>query len=135
MKKLKVATILGTRPELIRLSVIISKCDQFFEHSLIHTGQNFDFELNEIFFKDLSLKKPDYFLNSAKDNFAETLLRLSSILDSCGQLCDFSIIPKPLPEFVEADVNPTSIGLPFTSLTQLSLIITFHAKDEPSQSS
>ena len=73
MKKLKVATILGTRPELIRLSVIISKCDQFFEHSLIHTGQNFDFELNEIFFQELKIRKPDHFLKVAGDSLGETL--------------------------------------------------------------
>ena len=73
MKKLKVATILGTRPELIRLSVIINKCDQFFDHSLIHTGQNYDFELNEIFFKDLKIRKPDHFLEVAGNSLGETL--------------------------------------------------------------
>ena len=62
MKKIKLVTVVGTRPELIRLSVIINKCDQFFEHILIHTGQNYDFELNEIFFKELNIRKPDYFL-------------------------------------------------------------------------
>ena len=73
MKKLKLATIVGTRPELIRLSVIINKCDQFFEHSLIHTGQNYDFELNEIFFKELNIRKPDHFLEVAGNNLGETL--------------------------------------------------------------
>ena len=61
--KLKVATIVGTRPELIRLSVIIRKFDNFFDHILIHTGQNYDYELNEIFFKELDIRKPDFFLN------------------------------------------------------------------------
>ena len=73
MKKLKVATIIGTRPEIIRLSECIKKCDQFFEHILIHTGQNYDYELNEIFFKDLGLRKPDYFLNVAGRHIGETI--------------------------------------------------------------
>ena len=62
MKKIKLVTVVGTRPELIRLSVIINKCDQFFEHILIHTGQNYDYELNEIFFEELGIRQPDYFL-------------------------------------------------------------------------
>mgnify|MGYP001357189162 CR=1 FL=1 len=66
MKKLKLATIVGTRPELIRLSVIINKCDKFFEHSLIHTGQNYDFELNEIFFKERAQERERYFWNQEK---------------------------------------------------------------------
>ena len=73
MKKLKLATVVGTRPELIRLSVLITKCDQFFEHTLIHTGQNYDFELNEIFFKELSIRKPDYFLEVVGDSLGDTL--------------------------------------------------------------
>ncbi|MGQ7853155.1 non-hydrolyzing UDP-N-acetylglucosamine 2-epimerase [Pedobacter sp. WC2501] len=73
MKKLKVATIVGTRPEIIRLAECIKKCDQFFEHILIHTGQNYDYELNEIFFEDLELRKPDYFLSVAGKNLGETI--------------------------------------------------------------
>lgn len=73
MKKSKVMTILGTRPEIIRLSECIKKCDAFFEHTLVHTGQNYDFELNEIFFQDLGLRKPDYFLNVAGKNVGETI--------------------------------------------------------------
>tara|TARA_B100001175_G_C19514304_1_gene646175 strand:- start:1387 stop:2505 length:1119 start_codon:yes stop_codon:yes gene_type:complete len=73
MKKLKVVTIVGTRPELIRLSVIIRKCDEFFDHILIHTGQNYDFELNEIFFKELKIRKPDYFLEVVGNDLGETL--------------------------------------------------------------
>ena len=57
MKKLKLVTIIGTRPEIIRLSLIIKKCDKFFDHTLIHTGQNFDYNLDKIFFKYLSLFK------------------------------------------------------------------------------
>ena len=71
--KLKVATIVGTRPELIRLSVIIRKFDKFFEHILIHTGQNYDYELNEIFFKELEIRKPDFFLNVPGKNLGHTL--------------------------------------------------------------
>lgn len=73
MNKTKVMTILGTRPEIIRLSECIKKCDTFFEHTLVHTGQNYDFELNEIFFQDLGLRKPDYFLNVAGKNVGETI--------------------------------------------------------------
>ena len=62
MKKLKLMTIVGTRPEIIKLSAIIKKCDQYFEHILVHTGQNYDYELNQIFFEELGLRAPDYFL-------------------------------------------------------------------------
>lgn len=73
MKKLKVATILGTRPEIIRLAECIKKCDTYFDHILIHTGQNYDYELNEVFFEDLGLRKPNYFLNVAGNNLGETI--------------------------------------------------------------
>ena len=73
MKKLKLVTIVGTRPELIRLSIIIRKCDQFFEHVLIHTGQNYDYELNEIFFNELEIRKPDHFLEVAAVNLGATI--------------------------------------------------------------
>lgn len=73
MKKLKVATIVGTRPEIIRLAECIKKCDQFFDHILIHTGQNYDYELNEIFFEDLEIRKPDFFLNVAGKHLGETI--------------------------------------------------------------
>ena len=73
MKKIKLAIIVGTRPELIRLSIIIKKCEEFFDNILIHTGQNYDFELNEIFFKDLNIREPDYFLKVVGDNLGDTL--------------------------------------------------------------
>lgn len=73
MNKLKVVTILGTRPEIIRLTECIKKCDKYFEHILIHTGQNYDYELNEIFFENLELRKPDYFLNVAGKHLGETI--------------------------------------------------------------
>lgn len=73
MKKLKVATIVGTRPEIIRLSRVIVKLDEYCDHVLIHTGQNYDYELNEIFFNDLDIRKPDYFLSAAGQSGAETI--------------------------------------------------------------
>ena len=66
-------TIVGTRPEIIRLSRTISKLDQFCEHVLVHTGQNYDYELNEVFFSDLGIRKPDIFLEAAGKNAAETI--------------------------------------------------------------
>ena len=71
--KLKVMTILGTRPEIIRLSACIKACDKYFNHLLVHTEQNWDYTLNEIFFKDLGLKKPDYYLDSAGNTLGETM--------------------------------------------------------------
>lgn len=72
-KKMKVMTILGTRPEIIRLSSTLKKCDQYFDHILVHTGQNWDYTLNEIFFEDLGLRPPDYFLESAGAHLGETM--------------------------------------------------------------
>jgi len=73
VKKLKLMTVVGTRPEIIRLSRIMSACDQYFDHVLVHTGQNYDYELNEIFFTDLGIRKPDHFLNAAGATGAETI--------------------------------------------------------------
>lgn len=73
MKMLKVMTIVGTRPEIIRLSECIKACDQYFEHVLVHTGQNWDYELNQVFFDDLGLPEPGYFLESAGDTLGETM--------------------------------------------------------------
>ena len=73
MKKLKIATVVGTRPEIIRLACVIKKLDEHCEHILIHTGQNYDYELNEIFFDDLGIRKPDYFLDAAGATGAETI--------------------------------------------------------------
>ncbi len=70
---IKVMTIVGTRPEIIKLSRVISQMEKYSHHTLVHTGQNYDYELNEIFFNDLNVKKPDYFLNAAKQNVAETI--------------------------------------------------------------
>ncbi len=73
MKKIKVATIIGTRPEIIRLAECIRLCDKYFDHRLIHTGQNYDYELNEIFFRDLRLRKPDFFLTVSGKHLGETI--------------------------------------------------------------
>jgi UDP-N-acetylglucosamine 2-epimerase (non-hydrolysing) len=73
MKKLKVMTVVGTRPELIRLSRVLAKLDQHCEHLLVHTGQNYDYELNEIFFSDLGIRQPDVFLEAAGGGAAETI--------------------------------------------------------------
>lgn len=73
MKKIKLVTILGTRPEIIRLSSVIKKCDKEFDHVLVHTGQNYDYELNQIFFEELGLKKPDYYLSCVGKNLGETI--------------------------------------------------------------
>jgi len=73
MSKLRVLTVVGTRPEIIRLSRVISRLEQDFEHRLAHTGQNYDFELNQVFFQDLEMRKPDYFLEAVSDSLAESL--------------------------------------------------------------
>lgn len=68
MKKLKVVSVVGTRPEIIRLSRVLARLDDYCDHVLIHTGQNYDYELNQVFFDDLDVRKPDYFLNSASNS-------------------------------------------------------------------
>ena len=83
IKQLKVATVIGTRPEIIRLSRVLARLDQTCEHVLIHTGQNYDYELNQIFFDDLGIRKPDYFLDSAKgsNSAAQTIANLIASVD------------------------------------------------------
>jgi len=73
MDKLKVMTIIGTRPEIIRLSACIKACDKYFNHILVHTGQNWDYNLNQVFFEDLELRAPDFYLESAGANLGETM--------------------------------------------------------------
>jgi UDP-N-acetylglucosamine 2-epimerase len=84
--KLKVLTLVGTRPEIIKLSAVIKRLDQDCHHILVHSGQNYDFELNQVFFNDLGLRSPDYFLNSAGKNACETianvLLKADAVLES-----------------------------------------------------
>ncbi|MBN1777197.1 MAG: UDP-N-acetylglucosamine 2-epimerase (non-hydrolyzing) [Clostridiales bacterium] len=78
MSRLKLMTILGTRPEIIRLSAVMRCADRYFDHVIVHTGQNYDAELNEIFFRDLELRKPDYYLNAVGAGLGETMGRIIS---------------------------------------------------------
>lgn len=73
MNKLKLMTIVGTRPEIIRLSAVIKKCDKYFDQILVHTGQNYDYELNQVFFDDLGLRAPDFYLNAVGSDLGETV--------------------------------------------------------------
>lgn len=73
MNMLKLMTIVGTRPEIIKMSEIIKKCDKYFDHVLVHTGQNYDYTLNKIFFEDLGLREPDYYLEVVGDNLGQTM--------------------------------------------------------------
>lgn len=73
MKKIKLMTIVGTRPEIIRLSQVIKKCDKYFEQILVHTGQNYDYNLNQVFFDDLALRAPDYYLEAVGGDLGETI--------------------------------------------------------------
>lgn len=82
MKKLKIMTVIGTRPEIIRLSRVMAKLDEYCDHVIVHTGQNYDYELNEIFFKDLEVRKPDHFLNAAGSNAAETIGKIIIGIDA-----------------------------------------------------
>jgi len=84
VKKMNVMTVVGTRPEIIRLSRVMAALDRYADHTLVHTGQNYDYELNEVFFSDLEIRKPDHFLNAAGANAAETIgntiIRLDPVL-------------------------------------------------------
>ncbi len=99
MTLLKVMTIVGTRPEIIRLSRIVAKLDKFTDHILVHTGQNYDYELNEIFFDDLELRKPDYFLNASDSSPIKTI---GKILISIDELIEMI---KPEAILVLGDTN------------------------------
>ncbi|WP_078127417.1 non-hydrolyzing UDP-N-acetylglucosamine 2-epimerase [Leptospira alexanderi] len=93
MKKLKVSTIIGTRPEIIRLSRVLVKLDQYCDHVVIHTGQNYDYELNEIFFNDLEIRKPDHFLNAAGTSGATTIGNVIIKVDELlSQICPDAVL-------------------------------------------
>jgi UDP-N-acetylglucosamine 2-epimerase len=85
MKKLKVMTVVGTRPEIIRLSRVLERLDHYTDHVLVHTGQNYDYELNQVFFDDLDLRSPDYYLDAAGESLAETIgqiiIKIDPLLD------------------------------------------------------
>ncbi|WP_337911266.1 non-hydrolyzing UDP-N-acetylglucosamine 2-epimerase [Vibrio cholerae] len=106
MNKLKVMSVVGTRPEIIRLSRVLAKLDEHCEHILVHTGQNYDFELNEVFFNDLGVRKPDFFLNAAGKNAAETIGQVIITVDQ--------VLEKVKPEamLVLGDTNSCISAIP-----------------------
>ncbi|MEY4751127.1 MAG: hypothetical protein RIQ60_3341 [Pseudomonadota bacterium] len=106
VKKLKVMTVVGTRPEIIRLSRVMARLDEHCEHVLVHTGQNYDYELNQIFFDDLGIRKPDYFLNAAGQTGAETIGKVIIGVDSV--LADV----RPQALLVLGDTNSCMAALP-----------------------
>ena len=106
MKKIKVMTVVGTRPEIIRLSRVIARLDEYCEHVLVHTGQNYDYELNQIFFDDLGIRKPDHFLNAAGGGAAETIGKVIIAVD--GVLAT----EKPDALLVLGDTNSCMAVLP-----------------------
>ncbi len=99
MAKLKLMTIVGTRPEIIRLSECIKACDKYFNQILVHTGQNWDYTLNQVFFDDLGLRAPDYYLNSVGDDLGETM---GNIISESYKLM---VKEKPDAVFVLGDTN------------------------------
>ena len=92
MKKLKVMTVIGTRPEIIRLSEVIKKCDKYFDQVLVHTGQNYDYTLNQIFFEDLGLRQPDYYLDAVGENLGQTM---GNIIAKSYELMEKENKPEP----------------------------------------
>ena len=99
MRKLKVMTVLGTRPEIIRLSETIKACDRYFEHILVHTGQNYDPKLKDVFFEELGLRQPDYYLECAGEHLGETM---GSILSKTYEVM---VREKPDAVLVLGDTN------------------------------
>lgn len=116
MNKLKLMTVVGTRPEIIRLSRVMQACDKYFEHTLVHTGQNYDYELNEIFFNDLGIRKPDHFLNAAGVTGAETI---GNVIIGVDKILD-KVQPEAL--LVLGDTNSCMAVLP----AKRRMIPTFH---------
>lgn len=106
MKKLKVITVVGTRPEIIRLSRVMAKLDQYCDHIIVHSGQNYDYELNEIFFLDLGIRKPDYFLGAAGKNASETIGKIIISVDEVFEK------EKPDAMLVLGDTNSCLAALP-----------------------
>ena len=90
--KMKVMTVVGTRPEIIKLSAVIRELDKYTDHVLVHTGQNYDYELNEIFFKDLGLRKPDYFLDAVGTTPVKTVAKVIEKMDELIELNDLALL-------------------------------------------
>lgn len=107
-EKFKVITVLGTRPEIIRLSRVIDALDRYCHHILVHTGQNYDYELNKVFFDDLGLREPDYFLNCAQDKLSVA----STIGEIISRVDEVLEIEKPLAMLVLGDTNSCLAVLP-----------------------
>lgn len=116
MKKLKLMTIMGTRPEIIRLSEMIRKFDKYFDHILVHTGQNYDYSLNKVFFEDLGLREPDFYLNVVGKDLGETM---GNVLAS-----SYSLMVEQKPDAVFA-LGDTNSCLSIISAKRLH-IPTFH---------
>ena len=108
MKKMKVMTVVGTRPEIIRLSRVVEKLDLYCNHVLVHTGQNFDYELNQVFFDDLGMRKPDHFLNSAvgSNSAAKTIGNVISAVD------DVLVNECPEAVLILGDTNSSLAAIP-----------------------
>jgi UDP-N-acetylglucosamine 2-epimerase len=106
MKKIKIMTVVGTRPEIIRLSRVMAKLDAHCDHVIVHTGQNYDYELNQIFFDDLKIRKPDHFLNAAGANAAETI---SNVI---GNIDKYMFLEKPDALLVLGDTNSCLAVIP-----------------------
>ena len=103
---IKVLTLVGTRPEIIRLSRIIDKLDKYTDHLFVHTGQNYDFELNEIFFNDLEIRKPDIFLDAAGKTPAKTIGNVINLID--GVISE----QKPDAILILGDTNSSLAAIP-----------------------
>jgi UDP-N-acetylglucosamine 2-epimerase len=116
MRKLKVMTVVGTRPEIIRLSRVVARLDEYCDHIVVHTGQNYDYELNQIFYEDLGIRKPDHFLDVAGASGAETIGKVIIAIDSVlAQV-------KPDAMLVLGDTNSCMAILP----AKRRMIPTFH---------
>jgi UDP-N-acetylglucosamine 2-epimerase len=99
-------TIVGTRPEIIKLSAVIEELDRYVNHILVHTGQNFDYELNEVFFIGMGIRKPDYFLNIGGNNVADTIAQVISKSDELFEK------EKPDALLVYGDTNSCMVVIP-----------------------
>ena len=147
MKKLRVMTVVGTRPEIIRLSRVMAALDRTMDHVIVHTGQNYDYELNGIFFEDLELRKPDHFLEAAGGTAAETIGQVIARADavmrqvrpdvllvlgdtnSCLSAIAAKRIDASTSEFRKRSIAGSSItSATSTSLTALSLVSTYCGK-------
>lgn len=103
---MKVMTIVGTRPELIKLSRVIAELDRHVEHVLVHTGQNYDYELNEIFFRDLAIRRPDHFLNAAGETAAQTI---ANVIDKADRVLEAE---RPAALLLYGDTNSCLAVIP-----------------------